>query len=98
MFLQAEPSPTTGSFSMPLARHVSINADSASLPRDTTNNSTCDERSSGEFEFKPHTNAGSGSIISSSGHLVIPATIAIMVVYKDFCKFLFFFFPSMNII
>ncbi|KAJ8640348.1 hypothetical protein MRB53_017042 [Persea americana] len=68
--LKAEPSPTTGSFSMPLARHFSINSDSASLPRDTTNNSTCDERGSGEFEFKPHTNAGSGSIISSSGHLV----------------------------
>lgn len=66
---KAEPSPTTGSFSMPLGRHVSLGSDSLSLPRDTPNNSSCDEGSSRDFEFKPHTGSGSGSSLSSLGHL-----------------------------
>ncbi|KAL5987967.1 hypothetical protein ACLOJK_035729 [Asimina triloba] len=66
----AEPSPTTGTFSMPLTMHDPVSSDTFSSPRDATNNnSTCDEGSSGEFEFKPHARIGSATNLSSVGHL-----------------------------
>ncbi|OVA15113.1 DNA-binding WRKY [Macleaya cordata] len=57
--MKAEPSPTTGTFIM----HDTV----MSAPRNASNNNTFDERSFGDFEFKPHIRSSSGGGISSFG-------------------------------
>ncbi|KAG9443461.1 hypothetical protein H6P81_014801 [Aristolochia fimbriata] len=65
--MKAEPSPTTGTFSMPHLRHDARGSESFSSPRDTSNSSSFDEGSPGDFEFKPHVESLSNSALSSLG-------------------------------
>lgn len=68
--LQAEPSPTTGTFFKHHIMHDSAFSDTFPVPRNTSNNSTFDERSFGDFEFKPHVRSSLGSVVSSFGPMV----------------------------
>ncbi|XP_068669192.1 WRKY transcription factor SUSIBA2-like [Aristolochia californica] len=63
--MKAEPSPTTGTFSMPQLRHDARGSESFSSPRDTSNSSSFDEGSPRDFEFKPHVEPLSNSVLSS---------------------------------
>nr|QRX38912.1 transcription factor WRKY15 [Lilium regale] len=49
--IKAEPSPTTGTFSMP---SVTNNSNTLSSPRDASNYNAFDNGIHGDFEFKPH--------------------------------------------
>ncbi|XP_026392855.1 WRKY transcription factor SUSIBA2-like isoform X1 [Papaver somniferum] len=65
--MKAEPSPTTGTFFKHHIMHDSAFSDTFPVPRNTSNNSTFDERSFGDFEFKPHVRSSLGSVVSSFG-------------------------------
>ncbi|XP_077211194.1 WRKY transcription factor SUSIBA2-like isoform X2 [Tasmannia lanceolata] len=65
----AEPSPTTGTFSMPQITSDAVGSDKFSPARDTPNNSKCNEGSSGDFGFKPHIRPRTSSGLSSLGPL-----------------------------
>ena len=69
-FIQAEPSPTTGTFSFHSVVSDTVGSSSLYSPRGTYGNSAHNEGSSADFEFKPHIRTSSDSGISSLGHLV----------------------------
>lgn len=64
LVLQAEPSPTTGSFLKPQMVYGSLSSTTYSATTMCSDFDTFDERNSGSFEFKPH--AGSNMVISLS--------------------------------
>lgn len=69
--IQAEPSPTTGSFSLHSVVSDTVGSSSLCSPRGTYRSSAHGKGSSGVFEFKPHIRTASRSGLSSLGHLVI---------------------------
>lgn len=68
--LQAEPSPTTGSFFNSQMMHGYGGSVSLSLSGNCSNSNSFDEQKSSCFEFKPHTGSNSVSGLSTSGHPV----------------------------
>ncbi|XP_020080853.1 WRKY transcription factor SUSIBA2-like isoform X2 [Ananas comosus] len=51
---KVEPSPTTGTLTMPYIMNRTVQADALSSSRETSINSAYNNGSSGDFEFKPH--------------------------------------------
>ncbi|XP_010905301.1 WRKY transcription factor SUSIBA2 isoform X1 [Elaeis guineensis] len=66
--MKAEPSPTTGTFSMPSLMNKAVCSDTISSPRDSNSNA-CDEESSAAFEFKRHMRSSMNSGLSPLGAL-----------------------------
>ncbi|XP_043689383.1 probable WRKY transcription factor 20 isoform X3 [Telopea speciosissima] len=66
--MKVEPSPTTGTFSKPRIMQPAVGTATFSSTADTAN-----ERTSNDFEFKPHVRSISGSGLSSLGTLASAA-------------------------
>ncbi|XP_042490514.1 probable WRKY transcription factor 20 [Macadamia integrifolia] len=63
--MKVEPSPTTGTFSKPQIMRSAVGPATFSPTTDTTNENSNNERTSTDFEFKPHARTTSGSSLSS---------------------------------
>lgn len=72
LLLQAEPSPTTGSFFKPQLMQGSGENAALPLEKKFASGNAVDERTSSSFEFRFHTGASSTSGLSSAGMLVMP--------------------------
>lgn len=69
--MQAEPSPTTGSFFKPQLMQASGDNVAVLLERSFTSGNTVDEKSSSGFEFRFHTGVSTTSGFSSAGMSVM---------------------------
>lgn len=72
--MQAEPSPTTGTFNMSLVMNKTVHSERISSPWDTSSNGAHDEGSLGAFEFKPRIRSSMSSGLSPLGAWVILIT------------------------
>lgn len=70
-FLQAEPSPTTGTLNMPSVLDKNAHLGTSMSPIDISNLSSSDEGNFRDFEFKPHVKASYNFSLSSLRPLVI---------------------------
>lgn len=71
VLLQAEPSPTTGSFFKPQLMQASGGNAAVPLEKSYASGNTVDERTSSGFEFRFHTGFSSTSGLSSVGMSVM---------------------------